>query len=866
MAFCPELALQTFERLARNAMKEPTNRWQKLKDIFNDVGELESEARRSYLSKLRLNERTLFEELSELLEAEKDSAEFLQKPLVFDSEHSFIGETVGHYKIVREVGRGGMGAVFEAVREDGEFDQKTAVKLTNRSLFSDELIRRFRIERQILAKLEHANIVRLLDGGITAHLVPYFVMEFVEGVPLTEFCRQNDLGINERLALFLQVCEAVSYAHRQLVVHRDLKPSNILVTADGQVKLLDFGIAKLLDSDEPAQTAGAPLTPEYAAPEQIKGESITTATDTYGLGVILYELLTERAPFEIYGVERADLLRGVCENEPLRPSSVIDRSLQRGKTVTAENAALRTTASRRERRTNPKSEIQNPKSLKGDLDNIILKSLRKEKEQRYASVEHLADDIRAYLHGLPVKAHPQSFAYRVRKLLKRNRLVFSIGSASLLLVLAAGGVAFWQALAVQKQKQIAEHNFNQVRKIANSLVLDYHDEIAKLEGSTGLREKIVTDALEYLDAVSSEETDNAELLKEMAIAYRKIGTVQGMPYAANLGKTDEAVKNHEKGIALLEKALSLEPENLALKDELVSSYSQIGQVLGRTGKNQYETYRKAVEILDESIRWNEADFEKKIYRLRLKMLMAASSDAGELEQIEDYKEIIGEAETLFSQRENDINLVATLAISSERIGQRYRSYGQQLQVAEGFSDNVKNIFEQAAEYSQKSLQYMVLRKTLDPNDSNNKRRVFVANLNLSSSFINLKKTDEAEKYWRIADDLLTEISKNDPENKETALDKLSVLKNRLEISIFRGKHDLAFETAGKAIEIAEIFDRLDPSNYELLTWLGYFYNQQLQILKIQEKNTQTHEKILENIKKKYVERFKTEPSFTGFGL
>ncbi len=842
-------------------MKEPTKRWQRLKDIFNDVGELAPDVRRKYLSKLRLDENTFFEELSELLEAEKDSEKFLQKPLVFDSDYSFIGETVGHYKIIREIGRGGMGAVFEALREDGEFDRKAAVKLTNRNLFSDELIKRFRIEKQILARLEHANIVRLLDGGITANHIPYFVMEFVEGLPITEFCAENNLGIDERLTLFLQVCEAVAYAHRQLIVHRDLKPSNILVTKDGQVKLLDFGIAKILDSDAQTLTANAPLTPEYASPEQIKGEIITTASDIYSLGVILFELLTEKSPCEIYDVERADLLRGVCESEPLRPSSVVSSKFQVS-SFKSENE----TSPNNNQKTNPQSAIPNPKLLKGDLDNIVLKSLQKEKEQRYSSVEQFANDIKAYLQGLPVKAHPPSFGYRARKFVRRNRLTVSVAVASLFLILAIAGLAVWQAFAARKQKQIAEENFNHVRKIANSLILEYHDEIAKLEGSTKLREKLVADALEYLDAISPEETDNAELLKEMAIAYRKIGTVQGMPYAANLGKTDESIKNHEKGVALLEKAILTEPEDVTLRDELVKSYSEMAQVVGRTGKNQYETYRKAIEIIDESINLDEDNFERKIYKLRLRMLMTASSSENDLEQIEDYKKIVNDAEDLFSQQANDINLVAILAISTERIGQRYRSFGLQRQVEVGFTNAVQNFFEQSSEYSQKSLQYMMLRQNLDPNDGNNKRRIFVANLNLSSSFICLKKLDEAEKYWQIADNILIEIYKRDSENKETTLDELSILKNKIEILILRDKQDYAFETAKKAIKIAENFEQSDPSNYETLTWTGYFYNQQMVILKKQGKSTQSHEKILESIKKKYISKFKTEPSFTGFGL
>ncbi|MDQ3375065.1 MAG: serine/threonine protein kinase, partial [Acidobacteriota bacterium] len=312
-----------------DAENDNQNRWRKLKDIFNEAVELAPESRAAYLAALRLDEETLYRELAELIEIDREAEDFLGEPISLESDSfslsSLVGETVGHYKIVREIQRGGMGAVFEAVRFDGEFEQRVAVKLVNRNFFSDELIKRFKKERQILAKLEHPNIVRLLDGGFTRDKTPYYVMEFIEGTPINVYCRENELDTEQRLNLFLQVCEAVAYAHRQLIVHRDLKPSNILVTKNEQAKLLDFGIAKILEADTDAQTQtqNAPLTPAYSSPEQIKGETISTASDVYSLGVILYELLTEKSPYEIYGVGRMEILRGICEIEPNPPSAAV---------------------------------------------------------------------------------------------------------------------------------------------------------------------------------------------------------------------------------------------------------------------------------------------------------------------------------------------------------------------------------------------------------------------------------------------------------------------------------------------------------------------------------------------------------------
>jgi serine/threonine-protein kinase len=250
------------------------NRWRRLKDVFNEAVELAPASRSSYLSALRLNDKTLYQELAELIEVDAKAKDFLDEPVSLETDSfrfpSLVGETIGHYKIVREIERGGMGVVYEAARVDGSFEQRVAVKLVNRHFFSDELIRRFVKERQILARLEHPNIVRLLDGGLTDDRTPYYVMEFIEGVPMDVYCREQNPNTDERLEIFTQICSAVSYAHRQLIVHRDLKPSNILITKNGEAKLLDFGIAKILDADTDAQTQtqNPPLTPAYASPNK----------------------------------------------------------------------------------------------------------------------------------------------------------------------------------------------------------------------------------------------------------------------------------------------------------------------------------------------------------------------------------------------------------------------------------------------------------------------------------------------------------------------------------------------------------------------------------------------------------------------
>jgi serine/threonine-protein kinase len=312
-------------------------------------------------------------------------------PLLESEPEALDGAVVGPYRLIRELGHGGMGIVYLAERADGQFEQRVALKLIRRGMDSDEILRRFIAERQVLARLSHAHIARLLDGGVTAEGQPWFAMEYVAGLPLDRSCEERGLDITERLALFGKVCEAVQYAHRNLVVHRDLKPSNILVTAAGDIKLLDFGIAKALSTDPADETVTRAeqrlMTPEYAAPEQLRGELVTTATDVYALGAILYLLLTGRSAHQLAGRTPTERERVICEVEPELPSLAV--------------------------RGTPRDRLR--RRLAGDLDTIVLKALRKEPSRRYASVDAMIEDLDRHRTGLPVRARPDSVTYRARK-------------------------------------------------------------------------------------------------------------------------------------------------------------------------------------------------------------------------------------------------------------------------------------------------------------------------------------------------------------------------------------------------------------------------------------------------------------------
>ncbi len=405
-------------------------RWQRLSPLLDALIDLEPDARASRLAELRAEDASLAEELERLLALEEEHQDFLSEPLVAPPPMAKPDTLIGPYRLDRMLGEGGMGQVWLARRADGLYQRRVALKLLRPGLADPNLRQRFTRERQILARLGHPHIARLLDAGISTDNQPYLALEYVEGEPITDWCRVRDLGTEARLKLFLQVCEAVSHAHANLIVHRDLKPSNILVTALDEVRLLDFGIAKLLDGPEPGRdntrTEVRAFTLHYAAPEQIRGEPVTTMTDVYALGVVLYELLAETKPYKLKRQTDAEWEEAILLSDPAKPSANLLRE--------ADSDPSRTLALRRRAR-----------EISGDLDNIVLKALSKRPEHRYPSVEAMALDLNRYLEGKPVLARPQSVAYRSRKFVQRHRWALATTALVLLVMATALGLVAWQA-------------------------------------------------------------------------------------------------------------------------------------------------------------------------------------------------------------------------------------------------------------------------------------------------------------------------------------------------------------------------------------------------------------------------------------
>jgi eukaryotic-like serine/threonine-protein kinase len=576
-------------------------RWQQIKAIVAEALEEKSPAARMALvanrcgedAELRREVESLVDQTTSALEnfAEKAGA-----PLRQDRSRLEAGRRMGPWAIVRELGRGGMGAVYLAERADGAFQKQVAIKVLKRGTDTDEILRRFEAERQILARLDHPNITRLIDAGTTEDGLPYVVMDYVIGKPITQYAGEKQLSVTDRLKLFRAVCSAVSYAHQNLVVHRDLKPSNILVTESGEVRLLDFGIAKLLSDAEAGGvdmtiTVLRVMTPEYASPEQIKGEPITTLSDVYSLGVCLYELLTGARPYKLTRKTSEELSKAICEQEPERPSTAVAKG-------------------------DGSSKLHAPSSklLRGDLDNIVLMALRKEPARRYASVEQFSEDIRRHLENLPVRARKDTAAYRASKFMQRHKLGV-VAAALVALTLIVGSITTaWQAHQARLEKAKAEQRFNQVRKLAHSLLFDYHDAIAALPGSTKVRERLVKDALSYLDNLSNDSGNDIGLLRELAAAYEKVASVQGgagtslkaygrFGSSSNLGDTQGALESMRKAQAIRERLVALQPRNRALQTELAFCYAILSGYYSLPGPPEkvLEYANKALPTLETSL-------------------------------------------------------------------------------------------------------------------------------------------------------------------------------------------------------------------------------------------------------------------------
>jgi eukaryotic-like serine/threonine-protein kinase len=608
-------------------------RWRRVGEIFEAALETPRSRLDAFLADSCAGDAELEAEVRSLLESHDAARDFLApgdasiaiRDVSIPEAPSLEGGSIGSWRVLRAIGEGGMGMVYLAEREDGGFRQRGALKLIRHGVASEEMIRRFRRERQILATLDHPGIARLLDGGTTPDGLPWLVMEYVDGKSLYDWCSEKSLSLALRLRLFLSICTSVQAAHQRLVLHRDIKPGNILVTEDGSARLLDFGVAKIFSDGTDAgadtqdlRTIALPLTPEYASPEQVRGEEVTTASDIYSLGVLLYELVTGARPYPTRVGGAHDMLRAVLEQDPPRPSTAV-ATAPSAAAPTISGGALPATGSapasdKRTRRALPAPPPGGTDSLRrklsGDLDNIVLRAMSKEANRRYASAEHLAEDVRRFLDGRPVAARAATWSYRAEKFVRRNRL--AVAAASVAVVALVGGLiaTSWQAAIASRERAAAERRSRDIQSLANALLFDVHDSLATLPGTTPVREMVVTRATEFLDRVAADAGADSASRFALGDAYARLGVLQGQVWAANVGKSGEAYESLEKSRAIRESLLADYPNDERAIYGVMQACTRIGLFDLEHGREDkalamlergIECCRKAIVLFPDSL-------------------------------------------------------------------------------------------------------------------------------------------------------------------------------------------------------------------------------------------------------------------------
>lgn len=555
------------------------DRWERVKALFESARDLPVDRRAAWLAEACEDERVRAE-VDALLQAYDEDPGFLEEPV--DAQHAREallgrvagrdeGRVIGSYRIVRELGRGGMGVVYEALRAGDDFSRRVAIKLLPAGWSASSLAERFRFERQVLAGLEHPGIARLYDAGATDDGVPYFVMEYVDGQSIDAWCAAQALTVRQRVELLIRVCGAVEHAHLNFVVHRDLKPANILVTKDGQPKLLDFGIARMVSEEMSTstgltQTGQYAFTPEYASPEQVRGAAITTASDVYSLGMLLFLLTAGRPAYSVAGFGPFDAMKTVCEAEPPAPSTVAPEA--------------------------------NVAALRGDLDRVILKALRKRPADRYPTVAALTEDLRAWVDGRVVSATPATLWYKARKTLHRHRMAAAAVGAVLLALVAGGVATAWQAHVARLERDKAERRFAQVRQFSRALLFDVHEALRKLPGATEPRRLLLDRAVEFLDGLAQDAAGDAALALELVEAYRKLGQVQGSQVSENLGDVAAARASLEKAARLCDAVLGRDPASKPALIVATGAYDDLANARKESGDaaGAEQAYRRHEEI------------------------------------------------------------------------------------------------------------------------------------------------------------------------------------------------------------------------------------------------------------------------------
>lgn len=785
-------------------------RYKKVKTIFERALDLPSSHRTSYVESVCDGDDEMRRAVETMLKSDTEGDSFLDSSPVdsvcklFDDKEPPAPTRVGQYEIIREIGRGGMGAVYLASRADDQYRKQVAIKLVLRDRENAMVLERFRRERQILANLDHPNIALLLDGGATPEGLPYLVMEYVEGQPIDEYSDSHSLNTIARLRMFLSVCAAVQHAHQNLIIHRDLKPSNILVRKDGTVKLLDFGIAKLVNPQQSptgkpldkTATSMRMLTPEYASPEQVKGDPITTATDVYQLGVVLYQSLTGHHPFAFKS--RAAVMQMLLSDEPQRPSDAVTRVIEESSLDGTKNI-LRTpesVCSTRER---------NPQTLKrkliGDLDAILLRALAKDPVKRYSSAEQFADDIRRFLNDDPVQASGSSLSYIGRKFLKKHKTGAAATGFVAASLIVGSAVATWEAHIANKERAKAEHRFQEVRRMANSFLFEVHDAMAPLAGTTAARQLVVRKAMEYFDSLSKEASDDPTLQRELATAYQRVGDLQGNPNSANLGDTTGALANYKKALAIRDELLKANPKNPDARKDLASSYEATGDLLVTTGNTTaaLENYQRSRMLLEDL--YKELPDDKPTKTLLVK---SYQNVIGLLSAAGDSTRAIELSRTALQLSEELLAADPTSTEARRNLSVAYSRYGQ---VMDRMGDPAA-----ALQNLQKALDIHMKLVAEGKDTAPLRRELSVIYEDIGRGHASRNDLGQASENYRKAQALRKELAASDPKNAQAARD-LGFIEMRMgDMFEHANQKSLALENYKRALETFQTLAANDTSN------------------------------------------------------
>lgn len=712
------------------------DRLNKIRELFDKASNLNAVEREVFLNQECANELELKKEILSLLDSLENTKDFLEEALTIVEQNKnnftdpYINKQIGNYLIDGEAGVGGMGIVYTGRRNDKEFEQKVAIKILKHGITSEYLLKRFQIERQTLANLQHQNIARLLDGGRTIDGLPYLVMEFIDGIPITDFCHQKKLSLEEKLKLFREVCTAVQYAHQNLIVHRDLKPGNILVTKDGIPKLLDFGIAKLIDeelvdnNEDLTRTGVWHLTPEYASPEQIKGEKITTASDIYSLGVLLYQILTGYQPYKISNNSPAAISKIITEEIIQKPSEKVkDKSREHAESNLFLN-----------------DKISN--QLKGDLDNIVLKAMHKDPARRYVSVEQFSEDIRRHLSGLPVIAQKDTAGYRLSKFIQRHKVGF-ISSVGFIVFLIINLIAIiWQANIAANERDKAKLEAQKVETV-NKFLLDMLSSVDPTEIGRDVK---VYDVLRK-SALGVEKGFKDQPGIEASIQKTISKTL------TSLGEYDEAKPHLLRSLLLNERVYGKQSNQASESNyELALYYHWIGEL-----KTADSLYKKSLQIFKRN-----SDVSKRSLASTLNDYGILKSDFAEFDESKKmYEESLNILLENYGEKDRDVaslynNLAIVMQAQKDLDGaEKYFHKALELNIElfgenrPEVSSNYNNLayiyidkgdFTRAEEYFIKSLE---LKKKYYGADHS---YVGFAFLNLGGLEFRIGKINESEKY------------------------------------------------------------------------------------------------------------------------